>query len=260
MIVKGRRQLKRYQKVAQLSTDVLSRLVKAVKPGVYPIDIDNLAKQLCLKHQSQPAFINVSGEHLPYSYATCISVNDTVVHGIPSATTVFKKGDIVKLDFGLIKDRLYTDQCVTVSVGQPSDKNRQLIIAGRKAVQSAVLKAVVGNTVGDLGHAMQSVALSFGFDVLKQYTGHGIGLSLHESPIIPAHGQPHTGDSLKKGMIICVEAQLVTGSDQVFTDKKDGWSVKTKDGGQSAMFEYMVMVDYQRPVVLTPTLNWDFVV
>ena len=106
---------------------------------------------------------------------------------------------------------------------------------------------------------MHAIALASGFDVLKQYTGHGIGHTLHEQPMLPAHGQPHTGTKLEKGMVLCVEAQLVTGSDQVYV-AEDGWTVKMTDRGNTAMFEYMVVVQDKKPIILTPNFNWPIVV
>lgn len=259
MIVSNSRELKAYQKVANLSTSILKTLKDALKPGIYPIEVDNLAKKLCQENGVKPSFQGVGHKGNVYDFATCISVNDTVVHGVPSKTIKLKVGDIVKLDFGIISQGLFTDQCVTVAIGKLAPKSEKLINTAKKAVLAAVAKAVSGSTTGDLGHTMHSIAKSEGFDVLKQYTGHGIGKVLHEPPTIPAHGQPGTGTTLKKGMVICVEAQLVTGSDQVYV-AKDGWTVKMSDGGNTAMFEYMVVVDKRKPKILTHTLDWPITV
>ena len=259
MIIQTSKQLKIYRKAANLSTSILKQLIYALKPGIYPIEIDNLAKQLCRQNQVQPAFEGVGRPGNLYQYATCVSVNNTAVHGAPSSTIKLKEEDIVSVDFGIVVNNLYTDHCVTVAIKKLTPSTEKLIRTAKKSVLEAVAKATPGNTIGDLGHTMHSIAKSEGFDVLKQYTGHGIGLTLHESPNIPAHGQPGTGDILKKGQVICIEDQLVTGSDQVYVDKKDNWSVKTTDNGNSAMFEYMVVVG-KNPEILTQTMSWPIVI
>jgi len=258
MIIANKKQLKEYRQVANLSSSILKQLVQALKPGIYPIEIDNLAQKLCQDNQVVPAFKGVGGPSNPYQYATCISVNDTVVHGVPSSNQKLKVTDIVKIDFGIIANKLYTDHCVSVAIKKLTPQTEKLIKNAKRSVLSAVAKAITGNTVGDLGQAMYSVAKSEGFDVLKQYTGHGIGYTLHENPSIFAYGQPHTGDILKKGQVICVEDQVVEGSDQVYT-ADDGWSVKMSDQKNTAMFEYMVVVG-ERPEILTQTMDWPIVI
>ncbi len=259
MIITNKKQLKIYQQTCDLSTKILAALKDKLKSGIYPIDIDNYAQQLCHQYKVEPAFIDVGKPDNPYKYATCISINDTVVHGIPSKTRKIKKGDIVKIDFGIIYQGFYTDHCFTVSIGKPSPNNEKLILTAKQAVQSAIPLAIVGNTVGDLGNIMHSVAQKAGFDVLKKYTGHGVGKTLHDPPIIPAHGKPNTGLKLQQGMVICLEAQVVAGSDQVYIDQ-DGWTVKMKDHQNTAMFEYIVVVDKNKPKILTHTLDWPIIV
>lgn len=258
MIITNQHTLKLYQKAGDLSTKILSELKDAVKPGVLPIKIDQLAESLCQKNNVRPAFKGVNPGN-PYRYSTCISVNDVVVHGMPGKVKPIQIGDVIKVDFGLVYQGLYTDHCFTVVVGKFTPLIKKLVTVARDAVQAAIPLAVSANTTGDLGYAMQSKTESAGFNVLKQYTGHGIGRTLHDGPAIPAHGQRKTGTPLEKNQVLCLEAQVVTGSDQV-TVAGDGWSVKTIDGGLSAMFEYMVVVGEKRPILLTPTLDWGMIV
>jgi len=258
MIITDQHTLKLYQRAGELSTKILSHLKNAVKPDVLPIEIDQLAESLCQKNHARPAFKGVNPVN-PYRYSTCISINDVVVHGIPSRKNPIKVGDVVKVDFGLVHQGLYTDHCFTVVVGKFTPLTKKLVTVARDTVQAAIPLAISGNTAGDLGWTMQSKTQSAGFNVLKQYTGHGIGRTLHDNPAIPAHGQPHSGATLESNQVLCLEAQVVTGSDQVEVDA-DGWSVKTKDGGLSAMFEYMVIVGKKQPFVLTQTLDWDIMV
>lgn len=249
---------KLYQQAGELSTEILGRLKDAVKPRVLPIEIDRLAESLCRRYRVRPAFKGVNPGN-PYQYSTCISVNEVVVHGVPSRQQKIQVGDVVKVDFGLVYQGLYTDHCFTVAVGKFTPQTKKLIVTAREAVLAAVPLAAAGNYTGDLGRAMEAVAQSSGFKVLKQYTGHGIGRSLHDPPSIPAFGEPGSGTRLEKNMVLCLEAQVVSGSDAVVIDD-DGWSVKTKDGRPAAMFEYMVVVGEKQPSILTETRDWGMIV
>lgn len=250
--------LKIHRQAAQISTQILKEMVAMVKPGVLPNEIDRLAGKLCQEHGVQPAFKGVKNGHWVYEYNSCISVNDEILHGIPDDRRALKTGDLVKLDFGIIYQGMYTDQCVTVGVGKVSAEDKKLLEVGKEAVLSAVKLAKTGNHTGDLGHMMHQTAYRAGFDVLKMYVGHGIGEYLHLDPEIPAYGQPGEGKELKDGMVICVECQVVTGSDETFVEK-NGWTVKTVDGGKGVMFEYMVLVG-SKPEILTPTIDWPLIV
>lgn len=259
MIVTQPHQRRLYQEATKISVDILAQVRDRTVAGVYPYELNQLAEKLCQQYQVTPSFAPVTNHLGRYGYAMCISINDTVLHGIPSKTEALKEGDIVKLDFGIVYQELHTDLCVTIGVKRLSKKNRRLVEVCREAVQSAVALAQTGNTTGDLGATMQRTAKQAGFKVLKQYVGHGIGYQLHESPQIPAYGIPNGGSRLKTGMVLCIEAQVVAGSDEVFTSD-DEWSVKTSDGKKSAMFEYMVIVGPDNPELLTPTYDWPLIV
>jgi methionyl aminopeptidase len=258
MIITSPQQLKQYREIAKLSTDILWQLHQKTRAGVTSLEIDALADALCRKHGVRPNFKGVGSSRNPYQYATCISVNDTVVHGIPQDVPL-QEGDLVKVDFGLEKDGLNTDHCFTVGIGRLSAEDQELLETGREAVLNAARAARSGSATGDLGHLMESIAQEHDFTVTEQYVGHGIGHSLHEEPQIPAWGDPGTGTRLEKGMVLCVEAQVIAGSNEVYT-AKDGWSVKTRDGSKAVMFEYMVMADKHQPVLLTPTADWPLTV
>ncbi|MBT4124378.1 MAG: type I methionyl aminopeptidase [Candidatus Pacebacteria bacterium] len=258
MILKSSHQLQKYQEVAKLSTSILWQLHQKVEAGVTPLEVDALAESLCLQHGVRPNFKGVGSPDNPYKYSTCISVNDTVVHGIPQDVPL-KKGDLVKVDFGIEKDDYNTDHCFTVVVGDfISKQDENLLKTGKEAVLKAAHMAKVGKTTGDLGYAMESTVEAQGFTVAKEYVGHGIGRTLHDEPHIPAWGIPGRGQKLKEGMVICVEAQVIAGDNNLYTDK-DGWSVKTKDGSRVVMFEYMVVVGKKSANILTPTMDWPLV-
>lgn len=258
MIV-SKNHLQTYRQAGKISTKILEEVMYAVKPGVFPYSLDQLAGKLCEKHQVEPAFAKVGGKNGPYGYAMCISVNDTVVHGIPSQTEALAAGDVVKLDFGIIHQGLYTDFCVTVGVEKLSKANMKLVRIAKESVLSAVNIARAGLYTGDLGQAMHHTASQHGFDVVKQYIGHGIGESLHDDPPIPAYGRPGSGALLRSGMALCLEAQVVPGSDRVYV-ADDDWTVKTVDKKNSAMFEYLVIIGDGGAQVLTDTRNWPLVV
>ncbi len=254
MIITSKKQLDKYKQVAQISTNILNELRLAVKPGVTPLEIDRLADKLAAKHEVRPNFKGVGPANNQYQHATCISVNDTVVHGIPS-NRMFEEGDVIKIDFGIEKDGLHTDHCFTVGLSPLKAEDERLIETSKKAVQAAVHKAVAGNYTGDLGFTMQSMVNQAGLSVAKEFVGHGIGSTMHEDPQIPAFGKAGRGTELKEGMVLCIEAQVLGGDDEIyFAD--DGWTVKTADAANAAMFEYMVMVGAKKPTILTPSLNW----
>ncbi len=254
MIISNTQQLERYLEIGKISTEILFQLHQTVEVGVTPLEIDALADKLAAKHQVVPNFKGVGPKNNPYQHPTCIAVNDTVVHGIPNDRP-FQDGDIVKVDFGITKNELHTDHCFTVGVGNLTAADERLIKVSRDAIQAAAKKAITGNKVGDLGFTIQSQANQAGFNVAKEFVGHGIGQTMHDSPQIPAYGSPGTGLPLRKGMVLCVEAQILAGEDEVYI-ADDGWSVKTEDGKKAAMFEYMVIVDERRPKIITPTWDW----
>lgn len=236
---------------ADLSVRILKEIGSEIREGVTPLEIDKKAEYLCKEYGVQPAFKRVEG----YNYTTCISVNDVAVHGIPNEIPL-KKNDLISIDFGIIYKGMYTDHCWTWSVGEPDRENRKLLIAGREAVEGAIPYAIAGNHTGDLGYIMENTAKDNGFNVLKMFVGHGIGKTLHDVPDIPAYGKKGKGTLLVDGMVICIECQVVDDNGDVMIDK-DGWSARTQNGGNSVMFEYMVIVGKNSPIVLTDTFNWD---
>ncbi len=257
MIIQDKNTLKNYQKAGEISTEILGQLREKIGVGVSALEVEQLADQLCQERGLTPAFKGVGEAHNQYQYITCISINDTVVHGVPNDHK-FEKGDVVKVDFGIKYKGLNTDHCFTVGVGSVEPRDLKLIKSAQRGIQAAAKKAVVGNYTGDLGYTMQTEASQQGFTVAKEFVGHGIGRTLHDDPQIPAFGQPRSGKKLKQGMVLCVEAQYLAGGDSVYIEN-DGWTVKTVDRANSAMFEYMVVVQEEEPVFLTPTLDWPII-
>lgn len=254
MIVKKEKEERILKEACGISMRILKALGDDLREGVTGLDIDREAGFLCRKYKVKPAFKRVKG----YNFNTCISVNDVAVHGIPNEVP-FKEGDLVSIDFGIYQKKIYTDHCWTWSIGKPSKENKKLLNAGRAAVENALGKAVVGNKTGDLGYEMEKEAKSNGYNTLRIFVGHGIGKTLHDEPEILAYGKKGTGEKLEDGMVLCVECQVVDDVSDVVIDD-DGWSARTVNGGNSVMFEYMVIVREDEPDILTNTLDWDVVV
>lgn len=256
MIINSDHQLAKYQEIGKLSTQILWQLWQATIEGAKPIEIDSLAERLCQKNGVKAAFKGVGSRKNPYRWTTCISVNDTVVHGIPSDIPL-EKGDLVKVDFGMISpDGFYTDHCFTKAIGEPSEEDLKLMKVSRSAIQESARLAIASNKVGDLGNRMQSVAEREGFSTVKEFVGHGIGFTMHDEPQIPAWGQAHKGLTLKRGQVLCVEAQVIASEDDGVFMEEDGWTIKSNSGAKAVMFEYMVVVGEKKPTFLTPTLDW----
>lgn len=251
MIVTKAKEERTLRKAAEISVNILRILGEHISEGVTPLELDMKAGMLCREYGVKAAFRRVDG----YNFNTCISVNDVAVHGIPKDVP-FEKGDLVSIDFGIIYKGMYTDHCWTWCAGEAKKEDLKLLEAGRRAVENAVSKAVVGNRTGDLGYEMEFEAKRNGYNTLKMFVGHGIGKTLHDDPEIPAYGKKDTGDLLVDGMVICVECQVVDDTDD-FSIDEDGWSVRTVNGGKSVMFEYMVIVRKDSPTILTDTVNWS---
>ena len=241
------------REASNISLNILKQLGKEIKEGITPLELDIKAGQLCNEYRVKPAFKRVKG----YNFNTCISINDVAVHGIPKDIPL-KNGDLISIDFGIIHKGMYTDHCWTWSLGKPNKENSKLLNAGREAVENCIPLAISGNHTGDLGNEMERVAKENGFNILKIFVGHGIGKTLHDIPDIPAYGKKGSGSLLVDGMVICIECQVVNDNGRIVIDK-DGWSAKTENGGNSVMFEYMVIVRKDKPDVLTNTLDWNTV-
>jgi len=254
MIIEKPKEKVLIKKAANISTSILKNIGKDIREGITPKELDLKAGILCKEHSVKPAFKRVRG----YDYNTCISVNDVAVHGIPQDIPL-KKGDLVSIDFGIIHRGLYTDHCWTWSLGKPNKENEKLIKAGRKAVENCIPLAISGNHTGDLGYEMERVAKMNGFNILKMFIGHGIGKTLHDAPDIPAFGKKGSGEELRDGMVICIECQVVNDDGRVVIDD-DGWSARTANGGNSVMYEYMVIVRDKNPEVLTKMMDWKTVI
>ena len=228
-----------------LVAGVLGELREAVKPGVTAQELDEVAEMRVREAGAVPAFKGYHG----YPATLCVSINDAVVHGIPSPRKL-AEGDIVSLDMGVVLDGYYGDSAVTVGVGTISDAAEELLDVTRDALHLAIDCARVGRRVSDLGYAVQTHVESRGFSVVREFVGHGIGTQLHEEPQIPNYGAPGRGPYLKEGMVLAIEPMVNAGRAAVRV-LDDGWTAVTVDGSLSAHFEHSVAVSKDGPVILS---------
>ena len=240
----------------RISGSILARTLRLVSetivPGkTTPKDLDALAEKLILDAGGIPSFKGYRGD---YPAATCISVNQVVVHGIPTDIPL-EEGDIVSLDFGVVKDGWHADGAWTYPVGDVSVDAKRLMNVTRESLYQGIAKAKAGNRLGDIGHAVQKYVESHGYSVVRDLVGHGIGQNLHEPPSsIPMYGKPGKGDMIKEGMTMCIEPMINLGGYQVnFLD--DRWTVVTADGKLSAHFEHTVAITREGPDILTLELD-----
>jgi len=230
--------------------EVLAELRDAVRPGVTTGELDRIAEDLTRKRGAVPAFkgYTVAGRVFPASL--CASVNDEVVHGIPSGTRVLREGDIVGLDFGVAYRGYYGDAAITVGVGAVSADAAELMRTTHEALEAAIEAARLGGRLGDVSAAIQTHAESRNFSVVRDFVGHGIGKRLHEDPQVPNFGQPDRGVRLREGMVLAIEPMVNAGRPEVDL-KQDGWTAVTSDGSLSAHFEHSVAIVERGPYVLS---------
>lgn len=245
VILKSSWEIDLIRKSGRIVAEALARLTKLVEPGITTLDLDRLAEEYILKRGAKPAFKGYRG----YPYTLCASVNEQVVHALPSERTL-KEGDIVSLDLGSIVDGYYGDAAVTVPVGQVSEEAGRLMAVTQESLQRAIEAARPGNRLSDVSYAVQSAVESQGFSVVRLFVGHGIGRSLHEEPQIPNFGPPGHGPVLKTGMVLAIEPMVNAGSPDVMI-LEDRWTAVTCDGSLSAHFEHTVALTENGTEVLT---------
>jgi methionyl aminopeptidase len=228
-----------------LVSKTLAEIAKLIKPGITTLSLDKVAETFIRDHGAVPAFKGYNG----FPKTLCTSVNDEVVHGIPSGY-ILREGDIISIDCGVIIDGYYGDSAYTFAVGEISDDVRKLLEVTKASLEEGVKEAVAGNRVGDISFAVQNKAESAGFSVVRELVGHGIGTKLHEAPEVPNYGKKGSGAKMEKGLVICIEPMINMGLKDTI-QMSDGWTIKTADGKPSAHFEYAVAIDKGKADVLT---------
>ena len=230
--------------------EVLAELRAAVRPGVTTADLDRIAEELTRKRGAVPAFKGYSVAGRVYPAALCASINDEVVHGIPSPRRRLYEGDVVSLDVGCIWQGWHADAARTWSIGPASPVVQELMEATRRGMEAGIAAVLPGNRLGDVGAAIEAVAHQHGYGVVRPFVGHGIGTEMHEEPSVPNYGKPGTGMRIEKGMCFAIEPMFTLGGDDVQL-LNDGWTVVTADGSLAAHFENSVAVTDGAAEVLT---------
>jgi methionyl aminopeptidase len=245
IILKSPQEIERMKVPCRIVAEILELLKSEVKPGVSTLMLNDRAEKEARKRGAKPAFKGYSG----YPYALCCSLNEQVVHGMPSSKEL-REGDILSLDFGVVRDGFYGDAAVTLPVGEVSDAARRLMKVTEESLYAAISAAQPTNRLSDISHAVQSYAELRGFSIVRDFVGHGIGKNLHESPQIPNFGPPGRGVRLKPGMVLAIEPMINEKGPEVKV-LEDGWTAVTCDGGLSAHFEHTVAITENGPLVLT---------
>jgi methionyl aminopeptidase len=230
----------------QIVSGVLEMLEKEIVSGISTYALDKKAEEFCRDHSAIPAFKGYKG----YPASLCASVNEEVVHGIPSKKKILKEGDIISLDFGTLYKGFYGDAAITVAVGEILPQIRLLLDVTKIALQKGIEQVVIGNRISDISRAIQNHAEQYGFSVVKQFVGHGIGRNLHEAPEVPNYVQRQASPRIIEGMVLAIEPMINLGSGKIKI-LNDQWTVITSDRKPSAHFEHSVAVSVNGPVVLS---------
>ncbi len=246
IILKSPGEIEAMKAACVLSAQVLREVGAHCKPGVTTLELDEIAETFIREHGGVPAFKGYGG----FPGSICASINDQIVHGIPSKKAVLKDGDIISIDTGAIVEGWVGDNAWTYAVGSVSPENKRLLEVGEKCMWTGLAAARAGNRMGDLGHAIQAVAEAAGYGVVREYVGHGIGRDMHEEPNVPNYGHRHRGIKLEVGMVLAVEPMINAGTHRV-RPMSDGWLVCTRDGKPSVHFEKTVAITEEGPLILT---------
>jgi methionyl aminopeptidase len=228
-----------------LVSKTLAEIAKLIKPGITTLSLDKVAETFIRDNGALPAFKGYNG----FPKTLCTSVNDEVVHGIPSGY-ILKEGDIISIDCGVILNGYYGDSAYTFEVGEVDKKVKRLLEVTKASLEEGVKEAISGNRVGDISFAVQTIAENGGYSVVRELVGHGLGTKLHEAPEVPNYGKRGTGAKMEMGLVICIEPMINMGLKET-VQMSDGWTIKTADGKPSAHFEYAVAIDKGKADVLT---------
>ena len=244
--LKTARELERMRKACRISAQALQVAQSVIKAGVSTAYVDEQVRKFIVSQGARPTFLNYGG----FPGSACVSVNEELIHGIPSRHKIIQEGDIVSVDVGAFIDGYTGDNAATFPVGEVSEEAKKLLRVTKESLERAVAQAVAGNRLGDIGFAVQSHVEENGFSVVREYVGHGVGRELHEDPEVPNYGRPGHGVRLVPGMTIAIEPMVNAGGREIEVLAND-WTVVTVDRRLSAHFEYTVAITDDGPVVLT---------
>ncbi len=254
IIIKTRDEIALLRKAGRIDALALEAVRQAVRPGISTAELDAIATEVLLSHGAEPAFLDYPNPNprysdRPYPATITVSINDELVHGIPGSR-MLQEGDVVSLDCGCVYGGFVGDAAFYMGVGSISSEASDLLRVTEEALYKAIEISRCGSRLGDVSAAIQAHAEDHGYNVVREYTGHGVGRSMHEDPQIPNWGRAGTGARLREGMTYALEPMVMVGSPQVYL-KSDGWTVATKDGSLCAHFEHTIAVTDAGPVILT---------
>ena len=247
IIIKSSDEIEKIREAGKIVSEALSLAGEIIKPGMTTLELNSAIEKVIVSHKAKPSFKNYNG----FPAASCISPNSVVVHGIPSNSVILKDGDIVSVDVGAFLNGYHADAARTYPVGNISPEAKQLIDVTKECFNRGAQAAIPGNRVGDIGFAVQSLAEEYGYGVVRELVGHGVGRNLHEEPDVPNFGNSGRGIRLKSGMVIAIEPMINAGTHMVDFNREDGWTVTTCDGALSAHYENTVAVTDDGPLFLT---------
>ena len=250
VIIKKSEQLMLMRKAGKITAEALLVARDAIRPGITTAELDGKIRRFIQKCGAIPSFLGYNG----FPGSACISLNNQVIHGIPSDKVIIREGDIVKVDVGARYRGYNGDSARTFAVGKVSDEAQRLISVTEQGFYEAMKVAKAGNRVGDIGHAIESFVISNGFSIVHEYVGHGVGAELHEDPQVPNYGTPGRGPRLYSGMTLAIEPMVNAGRPEVNV-LKDGWTVVTADGSLSAHYENSIAITDGDPILLTDAEN-----
>lgn len=245
MVIQKKEELDKMREAGRITGLALKAAGEAIRPGITVLEIDQVAEAVMRREGAEPAFIGYRG----YKHATCISINEQIVHGIPTSRKI-KDGDIVGIDVGAKVDGYHGDSAYTFLVGEGTPLKKKLLETARQALMNGIAAAQVGKKIGDISHAVQATIEDAGFSVVRDLYGHGIGKVLHEDPLVPNFGRAGTGDVLVEGMAIAIEPMVNEGAAEIRL-MPDGWTIVTNDGKLSAHYEHTIRITKNGPEILT---------
>jgi methionyl aminopeptidase len=246
IVCRSAAELEKMREAGRLVGEVLTELTALVAPGITTAELDDVADQRIRKAGAIPAFKGYHG----YPATICASINEEVIHGIPSGRRILNEGDVISIDVGASLDGYYGDSAVTLAVGHVSEQAATLLRVTEESLYKAIERVRAGGRISDIGHAVQQHVEAYGFSVVREFVGHGIGQRMHEEPQVPNYGEPGRGPRLSEGMVVAIEPMVNAGKPAVKV-LADGWTAVTRDGSLSAHFEHTVAVTADGPWILT---------
>ncbi|MBU1084018.1 MAG: type I methionyl aminopeptidase [Candidatus Omnitrophota bacterium] len=245
-ILKNKEEIRKIRNAGRIIREIFLAIKPLIKEGISTADLDGIVERLILEKGGRPAFKGYRG----FPASICASVNDVVVHGIPSEDTVLSDGDIISVDVGVEKDGYFADAARTFPVGRVDGEAARLIEVTERCLSEAIVKAKAGGRLSDISHVVETIAADEGFKEVRAFVGHGIGKELHESPEVPNWGAPGKGPVLKEGLVLAIEP-MINGGTRDIEIRSDGWTAVTKDGRLSAHFEDTVIIGKEKAEIIT---------